>query len=124
MCVLLPIFMYLVRFLTTTQTWTCIISPIYVYSLIWVLLPFFDWGGYELEPFCLSCTLAWAQSDLGNPVLLVDFNSDIFIMYHASRREIVYYYCIRLLRPRTESTYHRESRRDPNTYSANWSDSR
>ena len=125
--ILCAIRMCTVRFLTSTQTWTRIVFPIYVYSLIWALLPLFGWGGYEVEPYGLSCTLAWGHPDLGNGITyyhtsFIIANGDLLIMQHDSRRETVYYYCKRMLRLRTDSTHHRKSRRDLNTYSANWSD--
>lgn len=42
-----------------------IIFLIYVYSLMWASFPFFGWGGYDVEPFGLSCTLAWGKPDHG-----------------------------------------------------------
>ena len=44
-----------------------IIAMIYIYSLAWACFPFFGWGGYDVEPFGLSCTLAWGKPDQGNP---------------------------------------------------------
>ncbi|XP_074541231.1 opsin 8, group member b [Halichoeres trimaculatus] len=34
---------------------------IWLYALIWALLPILGWGRYGPEPFGLSCSLAWAQ---------------------------------------------------------------
>lgn len=34
---------------------------IWLYGLIWALLPILGWGRYGPEPFGLSCSLAWAQ---------------------------------------------------------------
>lgn len=34
---------------------------IWLYGLIWALLPVLGWGRYGPEPFGLSCSLAWAQ---------------------------------------------------------------
>jgi hypothetical protein len=29
----------------------------------WAMMPFFGWGGYDVEPFGISCTLAWTHTD-------------------------------------------------------------
>ncbi|XP_069014692.1 opsin 8, group member b [Embiotoca jacksoni] len=34
---------------------------IWLYALIWALFPILGWGRYGLEPFGLSCSLAWGQ---------------------------------------------------------------
>ncbi|XP_046443719.1 opsin-5-like isoform X1 [Daphnia pulex] len=40
-----------------------VIFLIYVYSMGWAMMPFFGWGGYDVEPFGFSCTLAWTHTD-------------------------------------------------------------
>ena len=40
-----------------------VIFLIYVYSMCWAMMPFFGWGGYDVEPFGISCTLAWTHID-------------------------------------------------------------
>ncbi|KAI9551386.1 hypothetical protein GHT06_021719 [Daphnia sinensis] len=40
-----------------------VIFLIYVYSMGWAMMPFFGFGGYDVEPFGISCTLAWTHTD-------------------------------------------------------------
>ncbi|XP_032791760.2 opsin-5 [Daphnia magna] len=40
-----------------------VIFLIYVYSMCWAMMPFFGLGGYDVEPFGISCTLAWTHTN-------------------------------------------------------------
>jgi len=51
---------------------TCLlILFIYVYSAVWSLMPVFGIGGYEVEPFGLSCTLDWNAPDLSGRLYII-----------------------------------------------------
>ncbi|XP_063775560.1 opsin-5-like [Pseudophryne corroboree] len=38
-----------------------VITCIWIYALLWALLPLVGWGHYGPEPFGVSCTIAWAE---------------------------------------------------------------
>uniref|UniRef100_A0A3Q4ADZ6 G-protein coupled receptors family 1 profile domain-containing protein n=1 Tax=Mola mola TaxID=94237 RepID=A0A3Q4ADZ6_MOLML len=45
-------------------SWTTVkimVMWIWLYGLMWALLPILGWGRYGLEPFGLSCSLTWGQ---------------------------------------------------------------
>ncbi|XP_066402253.1 opsin-5-like [Molothrus aeneus] len=64
--------MAVIRFLVTnssksnsskiTKSTVCIlIAFIWLYSLLWAILPLVGWGYYGPEPFGISCTIAWSK---------------------------------------------------------------
>ncbi|XP_010221965.1 PREDICTED: opsin-5 [Tinamus guttatus] len=64
--------MAVIRFLVTnssksnsnkiTKNTVCIvITVIWLYSLLWAILPLIGWGYYGPEPFGISCTIAWSK---------------------------------------------------------------
>nr|XP_002189866.3 opsin-5-like [Taeniopygia guttata] len=64
--------MAVIRFLVTnspksnnnkiTKNTVCIlIAFIWLYSLLWAILPLVGWGYYGPEPFGISCTIAWSK---------------------------------------------------------------
>ncbi|XP_009568721.1 opsin-5 isoform X1 [Cuculus canorus] len=64
--------MAVIRFLVTdssksnrnriTKNVVCIlITSIWLYSLLWAILPLVGWGYYGPEPFGISCTIAWSE---------------------------------------------------------------
>jgi len=60
--------MLAVQWVTASSAKIYLISPIYIYSLIWSLIPFFGWSAYDVEQFGLSCTLAWKDPDYGTGI--------------------------------------------------------
>ncbi|NWH69354.1 OPN5 protein, partial [Piaya cayana] len=45
-----------------TKNAVCIlITLIWLYSLLWAILPLVGWGYYGPEPFGISCTIAWSE---------------------------------------------------------------
>ncbi|XP_076016247.1 opsin 8, group member b [Genypterus blacodes] len=49
---------------------------IWVYGLLWALFPILGWGRYGLEPFGLSCSLAWGQlNNEGDFTFLISLSS-------------------------------------------------
>ncbi|OPJ73686.1 opsin-5 [Patagioenas fasciata monilis] len=38
-----------------------VITSIWLYSLLWAILPLVGWGYYGPEPFGISCTIAWSK---------------------------------------------------------------
>ncbi|MEE6508231.1 hypothetical protein FKM82_019901 [Ascaphus truei] len=64
--------MAVVRYLVTTsprsnrntikkRTIYIVITCIWLYSLLWAILPLLGWGYYGAEPFGISCTIAWSE---------------------------------------------------------------
>uniref|UniRef100_A0A8D0HLU6 G-protein coupled receptors family 1 profile domain-containing protein n=1 Tax=Sphenodon punctatus TaxID=8508 RepID=A0A8D0HLU6_SPHPU len=64
--------MAVIRFLVTTSSKTnsnkisrniilISITLIWLYSLLWAILPLLGWGYYGTEPFGISCTIAWNE---------------------------------------------------------------
>ncbi|NWX34413.1 OPN5 protein, partial [Notiomystis cincta] len=64
--------MAVIRFLVTNspkpdsnripKSTVCIlIAFIWLYSLLWAILPLLGWGYYGPEPFGISCTIAWSE---------------------------------------------------------------
>ncbi|KAJ1149076.1 hypothetical protein NDU88_001894 [Pleurodeles waltl] len=54
------------------------ISFIWLYSLVWAVMPLLGWGHYGPEPFGISCTIAWNESQ--NSVIDSSFISCMFVL--------------------------------------------
>ena len=51
--------------MTVDRTRFILLPLVYVYSAGWAFVPLFNWSGYDVEPFGLSCTLDWKKPELG-----------------------------------------------------------
>uniref|UniRef100_S4RRL9 G-protein coupled receptors family 1 profile domain-containing protein n=1 Tax=Petromyzon marinus TaxID=7757 RepID=S4RRL9_PETMA len=48
----------------TKRAMLAVIVAVWAYALLWSCLPLLGWGRYGVEPFGVSCTLAWAELQL------------------------------------------------------------
>lgn len=55
------LFLFLAGNKITKNTVCILITLIWLYSLLWAILPLIGWGYYGPEPFGISCTIAWSQ---------------------------------------------------------------
>jgi len=53
------------QWMTVDRTRFILLPLAYAYSAGWALVPLFNWSGYDIEPFGLSCTLDWKKPELG-----------------------------------------------------------
>lgn len=55
------LFLFLAGNRITKNTVCILIAFIWLYSLLWAILPLLGWGYYGPEPFGISCTIAWSK---------------------------------------------------------------
>ncbi|XP_061427361.1 opsin-5-like [Lethenteron reissneri] len=48
----------------TKRAMVVVIVAVWAYAMLWSCLPLLGWGSYGVEPFGVSCTLAWAELQL------------------------------------------------------------
>lgn len=55
------LFLFLAGSKITKNAVRFLITSIWLYSLLWAILPLVGWGYYGPEPFGISCTIAWSK---------------------------------------------------------------